>query len=134
MSIHRLRRFAQIMARVWWCNIFDHLMFSDTDDVAGPSTCKLCGHKEDGLEGYRPPVPPCERVLRVKRLYEEAVGSGEGFWRVDEELGGLDLELDYNHHLSIMKAIARKVLGDSCRWEGVTGKEFGDVEIRVLEG
>lgn len=35
------------------CNTFNHFMCFDTSNVAGASTCKLCGHKEPGIKWPR---------------------------------------------------------------------------------
>lgn len=45
----------QRFVRAVVCNIFGHFMFFDTDSAAGPSTCKLCGHKEPGIKWERGP-------------------------------------------------------------------------------
>jgi len=31
------------------CKVFGHWMVSDSDNIAGPSTCRICGHKEKGI-------------------------------------------------------------------------------------
>jgi hypothetical protein len=31
------------------CKIFGHKLYFDTSNVAGPSTCKRCGHKEPAI-------------------------------------------------------------------------------------
>ncbi len=38
----------------WVCKIFGHFMCSDTNNVAGPSSCKLCTHKEKAIEWPKP--------------------------------------------------------------------------------
>ena len=35
------------------CTILGHKMFFDTDNVAGPSTCKRCGHNENCIDWER---------------------------------------------------------------------------------
>lgn len=37
-----------------WCNTFGHILYLDTgDDIAGSSTCKLCGHVEPAITWLR---------------------------------------------------------------------------------
>ena len=45
----------QKFVRAVVCNILGHFMRFDTDNAAGPSTCKLCGHKEPGIKWERGP-------------------------------------------------------------------------------
>lgn len=42
------------------CNIFGHLMYFDSHDVCGPSTCKICKHKEPAMEWPSIPMPKCK--------------------------------------------------------------------------
>lgn len=40
------------------CKIFGHKIHSDSCDIAGPSTCKRCGHKEPAIKwDVTPPMP-----------------------------------------------------------------------------
>ena len=43
----------QRWAKATICNVFDHFMRFDTSNVAGPSHCILCGHKEHGIKWPR---------------------------------------------------------------------------------
>lgn len=45
----------QRLVRAVWCDIFSHPMRFDTSNAAGPSTCRLCGHKESGIKWERGP-------------------------------------------------------------------------------
>lgn len=42
------------------CKIFGHSMYFDSTDICGPSTCKICGHKESGIEWTPIPMPKCK--------------------------------------------------------------------------
>ncbi len=39
------------------CEVFGHKMYFDSCNVAGPSTCKRCGHKQEGIRWPAPPMP-----------------------------------------------------------------------------
>jgi|GEM_PF-4040485 len=66
--VHRLRREIMILGHRlrlppvnrldgMICRLFGHWMFFDTGDVFGPSTCKICKHKEPGSTFAWPPAP-----------------------------------------------------------------------------
>ena len=42
------------------CEIFGHNMYFDSCNAAGPSTCKRCAHKREGIRWPRMPMPICK--------------------------------------------------------------------------
>lgn len=44
---------ALVRFAAYLCRAFGHRMFFDTDNAAGSSTCKRCGHKKPAIEWDR---------------------------------------------------------------------------------
>jgi len=57
----------------WLCETFGHKMYSDTTDIAGPSSCGRygCKHKEPGIE-WDIKCPTTKFVVKDEHLDREA--------------------------------------------------------------
>ena len=107
--------------------------------------CLIKGHVWDNLDsdiaiGRKCTRKKCQEVIepiiwprdRVTELYEKAISGAEGFSAVNEELKNLELGLDWNHHLSLMKGIATSVLGDKWDWKVEFDSKTEEARIILL--